>query len=67
MHKKGWAHRDIKPHNVLLLADGTPILMDLGSVTTARVQLHTRQDCLVSNLEVLIVACNTDLRLPPES
>jgi serine/threonine protein kinase len=49
LHEKGWAHRDIKPHNVLLMADGTPILMDLGSVTTARVQLNTRQDGL--NLE----------------
>jgi hypothetical protein len=31
------------------LCEGTPVLMDLGSVTTARVQLNTRQDCL--NLE----------------
>lgn len=37
------AHRDIKPHNVLIERDLSPILMDLGSVSPAR---HT-----VSNLK----------------
>jgi serine/threonine kinase 16 len=28
--------RDVKPHNVMLKADGTPVLMDFGSMGYAR-------------------------------
>ena len=35
-HEPPYAHRDIKPHNVLLEKDYTPVLMDLGSVAVAR-------------------------------
>lgn len=72
MHDKGFAHRDVKPHNILL-ADpsslrlsssssssssphhhgeefyrsvGHPLLMDLGSVTTARCEVSSKSQAL---------------------
>ena len=49
LHTVGLAHRDLKPHNIILSDDGVAIIMDLGSVTTARVEVRTRQQAL--NLE----------------
>eukprot|EP00093_Oithona_nana_P013412 13412.XXX_650767_651952_1 [CDS] Oithona nana genome sequencing. len=39
-----FAHRDIKPHNVLLREDIFPVIMDLGSVEVARVKVRTHSD-----------------------
>jgi len=38
------AHRDIKPHNILLEKDLNPVLMDLGSVAPARVSIRNSRD-----------------------
>lgn len=53
MHDRGFSHRDVKPHNILLSDHARdnqlyePVLMDFGSVSHARVQLQTRQECLL--------------------
>lgn len=39
-----FAHRDLKPQNVLLREDFTPIIMDLGSVESARMKISTHSE-----------------------
>ncbi|XP_005096441.1 serine/threonine-protein kinase 16 [Aplysia californica] len=40
-HNPPYAHRDIKPDNVMTHDDGTPVVMDLGSAAPARMEIHT--------------------------
>ncbi|KAI5833720.1 Pkinase-domain-containing protein [Schizophyllum commune Tattone D] len=43
-----YAHRDIKPGNVMIADDGvTPILMDFGSTVKARIPIQNRNQALV--------------------
>ncbi|KAJ2599922.1 Serine/threonine-protein kinase env7 [Coemansia sp. RSA 1721] len=43
----GYAHRDIKPGNIMLADDGqTPILIDMGSVSCARYAANDRLEAL---------------------
>lgn len=58
-----YAHRDIKPHNMLLSADHKVILMDLGSTREARVEISSRQDALALQ-ELSAQECTAAYRAP---
>lgn len=44
IHKNGTAHRDLKPANVLLSSNNCIVIMDFGSMATARVEIKTYSD-----------------------
>ncbi|KAI9496663.1 other/NAK protein kinase [Zychaea mexicana] len=59
-----WAHRDIKPGNVLLSDDGeTPILMDFGSACRARIEIDNRQEALKQQ-DLAAEHCTMPFRAP---
>ncbi|KAK6896658.1 Serine/threonine-protein kinase ENV7 [Candida tropicalis] len=41
-----YAHHDLKPANVMLSAEGLPVLCDLGSCSRARISVKNRQQAL---------------------
>ena len=50
-----FAHRDMKPGNVMIADDGSPILMDFGSAIPARIKIETRSQALLQ--QVLSFSC----------
>jgi serine/threonine protein kinase len=46
IHDNNLAHRDLKPHNVLISNDGRiPILTDYGSITDRSIEIKTSKIC----------------------
>ncbi|CAN0294389.1 unnamed protein product [Ascophyllum nodosum] len=64
MHSHGYAHRDIKPLNLLVANDGTCVVMDVGSACSARREVSTRQEALLLEDEASSL-CSMPYR-PPE-
>uniref|UniRef100_A0A4W5KXI5 non-specific serine/threonine protein kinase n=1 Tax=Hucho hucho TaxID=62062 RepID=A0A4W5KXI5_9TELE len=46
MHDRGYAHRDLKPTNVLLEEDDRPLLMDLGSMNRSRMEVKGTREAM---------------------
>jgi serine/threonine kinase 16 len=49
-----YAHRDLKPGNVMISDDGTPILMDFGSTMKARIPIENRSQALLQQVRLPI-------------
>ncbi|KAL6481063.1 hypothetical protein MHYP_G00091430 [Metynnis hypsauchen] len=46
IHDQGYAHRDLKPTNVLLEENDRPMLMDLGSMNKARIEVRGSREAM---------------------
>lgn len=63
-HDPPYAHRDLKPGNVMLKDDGTPVVMDLGSAALARLEIKTLREATA--LQDLAAERCSMLFRPPE-
>ena len=50
MHRKGYIHRDIKPGNIFIRADNTPVLLDFGSARQTHYYFSEDDDSPVKTL-----------------
>ncbi len=52
-HGKGIVHRDIKPQNIMLLADGTIKMMDFGIAKFTRGEMNTMTDKAIGSVHYI--------------
>lgn len=48
IHRKGFIHRDIKPGNILVRKDGTPVLLDFGAARPVLLESQGKPATIVS-------------------
>jgi serine/threonine kinase 16 len=63
IHSCGLAHRDIKPHNILMTDHGNPILMDFGSCAEVPIRITSRQQAIMLQDEAQQL-CSQPYRAP---
>ena len=52
-HNKGIVHRDIKPQNIMVLADGSIKVMDFGIARFSRGESHTTTDKAIGSVHYI--------------
>ena len=54
MHAKGFVHRDIKPGNIFIRTDGSPVLLDFGSARQTRAMDGRSETTNMESLTTLV-------------
>ena len=63
LHISGFAHRDLKPHNILLSDHGDPCVMDFGSACKIPIRVNSRKQAVMIQDEAAQL-CSMPYRAP---